>query len=139
VQHRRRPLDRLVDLVLRRLAQLQRERHVVVDRHVRVERVVLEHHRDVARLGLKVRDVPVSDEDRAGVDRLETGQHPKAGRLAAARRADENEEFAVVDFEIELVDGGRRAAGIDPGRLRERNCCHGRATFHRQERAGRSE
>ena len=54
-----------VDLRLRGLAQLEAERHVVVDAHVRVERVVLEHHRDVAILGRHVVDDPVADEDAA--------------------------------------------------------------------------
>ena len=41
------------------------EAHVLGDRHVRVERVVLEHHRDVAVLRRDVGDVPVADEDAA--------------------------------------------------------------------------
>ncbi len=40
----------LVDLVLGHLAQLQAERHVLVNGHVRVQSVVLEHHGDVAVL-----------------------------------------------------------------------------------------
>ena len=44
----RAALDAALDLGLRHLAQLEAEGDVVVDRHVRVERVVLEHHRDVA-------------------------------------------------------------------------------------------
>src|ERR1041385_7113928 len=39
-----------VDLGLGRGAQPHREAHVVGDRHVRIERVVLEHHGDVALL-----------------------------------------------------------------------------------------
>src|SRR3712207_7780242 len=39
-------LDAAVDLRLRRLAELQGERHVLVHRHVRVEGVVLEDHRE---------------------------------------------------------------------------------------------
>ena len=42
-------------LRLRRLAQLQPEAEVLLDGHVRVERVVLEHHRDVAILRLRGR------------------------------------------------------------------------------------
>ena len=41
-------LNALLDLGLRALGEHQRERHVVADGHVRIERVVLEHHRDVA-------------------------------------------------------------------------------------------
>ena len=43
-------LTRLLDLRLRILADLETERHVVVDGHVRIEGVVLEHHGDVAVL-----------------------------------------------------------------------------------------
>ena len=38
----------VVDLLLRQLAQAEPERDVLVDREVRVERIALEHHRDVA-------------------------------------------------------------------------------------------
>ena len=50
----RRVADPLVDLVLGHLLQLEAEGHVVVHGHVRVERVVLEHHGDVAVLGRHV-------------------------------------------------------------------------------------
>jgi hypothetical protein len=46
-----------VDLRLGIAAQLQAEGHVLVDAHVRVERVVLEHHGDVAVLGRHVVDL----------------------------------------------------------------------------------
>ena len=48
LQHLRGPLHRLGDLGLRHARRLQREGHVLVDRHVRVQGVVLEHHRHVA-------------------------------------------------------------------------------------------
>ena len=56
-------LDPLADLGLVDAGDLEREAHVVGDRHVRVERVVLEHHRDVAVLGRQVGDVAVADAD----------------------------------------------------------------------------
>ncbi len=45
-----------VDVVLGQLPDLQAVGHVPVHAHVRIERVVLEHHRDVAVLGLEVVD-----------------------------------------------------------------------------------
>ena len=53
--------DAAVDLVLRRLAQPQAERDVVVDGHVRVERVALEDHRDVAVARRDVVDDALAD------------------------------------------------------------------------------
>ena len=44
----KRVRDAAGDLGLVRLAQLQREAHVLAHGHVRVQGVVLEHHRDVA-------------------------------------------------------------------------------------------
>ena len=42
----------------------------------------------------------------AAVDLLEAGEHPQAGGLAAAGGADQDEELAVGDLEVELVDRG---------------------------------
>ncbi len=92
-----------VDLLLGRLAQLQAERHVVVDGHVRVEGVALEDHRDVAILGGHVVDQAVADVDVALVDLLQAGQQPQARGLAAAGRTDEDQEFLVGDVDVEVV------------------------------------
>ena len=69
VEHLRRFPDLPVDLVPRQLAHLQREGEVLVDRLLRIERVVLEHHRDVAVLRVEVVDHAVPDGDVAGGDR----------------------------------------------------------------------
>ena len=59
-------VDAALDLDLRRLAQLEPEAEVLLDRHVRVERVVLEHHGDVSVAGGHVGDDAVADHDLAG-------------------------------------------------------------------------
>ena len=105
VRHRR------VDLRLRHLRQLQAEGHVVVQRHVRIERVGLEHHRDAAlrrRASLTTRS---ADPDFAAGRFLEAGDHPQQRRFAAARRADEDDELAVDDLEVDVLedaDGAER-------------------------------
>ena len=95
LDRRRRAAHPRVDLVLRRLAPPQREREVVVDRHLRVQRVVLEDHRDVALARGDAVDHALADADLALGDRLEPGEHPQRGRLAGARRPDQHEELAV--------------------------------------------
>ena len=99
-----RLLDPPVDLRLRRLAQLQPEGHVVEDRHVRVQGVALEDHRDVAVLGRHVVDHAVTDQDLSLADLLESGHAAQGGRLAAARGTDEHQELPIGDLEAQVVD-----------------------------------
>ena len=75
----------------------QAEREVVLHRHVRIERVGLEHHRDVAILGRHVVDDASVDRQRAGRDRLEPRDHAQRRGLAAARRSEQHHELAVAD------------------------------------------
>src|SRR5947209_8654360 len=56
-------VDPLLDLRLLHVLHLEREGHVVVHGHVRVQRVRLEHHRDVPVLGGEAVDDPVADPD----------------------------------------------------------------------------
>ena len=101
------PLDALRDLLLRHLVELQAEGEVVLDRHVRVERVALEDHRDVPFLRREVVDDAVADPELAVGDLLEPGDHAQGGRLAAPGRADQHHQFAVLDREVEVIHGLR--------------------------------
>ena len=105
-------LTRLLDLLLVHLLQLQAEADVVVDAEVGVERVALEDHGDVAVARRHVVDDPVADLQLALRDLLEPGHHPQRGRLAAPGRADQNEELAVLDTQVQIVDRPR-SVGID--------------------------
>ena len=69
--------------------------------------------------GGEVHDVLAVDQDRALVDVLETSEHPQARRLAAAGRADQDEELAVLYLEVEAVDCGPLALRVDPCRFFE--------------------
>jgi hypothetical protein len=64
-----------LDLVDRHLGDLQAVGHVVEHAHVRVERVVLEHHRDVALGRLELVDHAVADADLAAGDLLQARHH----------------------------------------------------------------
>ena len=98
-------LDAALDLLLRRLQQLEAEGEVVEDGHVRIERVRLEHHRDVPVLRRDAVDDPLADLDLAVVDLLEAGEAAQRRRLAAPRWPDQDQELLVVDLEVEVVDG----------------------------------
>ena len=101
-------LTRLVDLAFGRPAQLEREAHVVGHRHMRIERVVLEHHGDVALFRRHVVDHALADADFAGGDVFQARDHAQQGGLAAAGRADQHHELAVVDGNIDAMDDMRR-------------------------------
>jgi hypothetical protein len=101
-------LGRAVDLLLDHrgvgLGQAQREAHVVGHAHVRVQRVALEHHRQVALGRGQARDVAAVEMDAAGGERLEARDQPQQRRLAAARRADEHGELAARDRQVDALD-----------------------------------
>ena len=103
VEDARRLGHLLVDLGSVGTAQLEREAHVVAHAHVRIERVVLEHHRDVAVLGRLVVHHVVADPQLALGDVLEPGDHAQGGGLAAAGGADEDHELAVLDLQAHVA------------------------------------
>jgi hypothetical protein len=72
---------------------------------MRVQRIVLKHHRDVAIAGGHVVDDSLTDLDRPAGRPLEPGDHPQRGRLPAPGRADEDHELPIGHLERELVDG----------------------------------
>ena len=100
-------------LLLRGLAQLQRIRDVLRDRHVRKQRERLEHHAEVALVRRQPRDVAAGEMDAARGRRFEAGDHPQQGGLAAAGRPEKAHQLAVGHAQIDVVDGmrGAEAAG----------------------------
>ncbi len=110
------------DLGSAELANPEPEGEVLPDAHLRIERVILEHHRDVALARRDVVDDPLADPDAPGTERLEAREHPQRRRLARARRPDEHHELAVLDRERELRHGGRLAEALR--HLLERDARH---------------
>ena len=102
------------------LAQLQAKPMLSRTRHVRIERVVLEHHRDVALLRRHVVDDAVADADLAAGDLLQPGDHAQQRRLAAARGADQHAELAVLDRDVHAVHHRGRAEGLAHAAERDR-------------------
>src|SRR4029450_10936256 len=83
-------------------AHLQAECHVVVYAHMRVERVVLEHHGDVAVHRRQFIDHVAVDGNVAGTDRFKPGDHPERRRLATAGGSYEHHELLVADLQIDV-------------------------------------
>ena len=97
-------MNALGDLLLRRAAQLHAERHVVEHGHMRVERIILEHHGDVALFGLQLVHHAAADGDFARRDLLQPRDHAQKRGFPATGRADQNDEFMVGDGDIDAMD-----------------------------------
>jgi hypothetical protein len=67
---------------------------------MRVERVVLEHHRDVAILRRQIIDDLPANADLAGGNFLKAGDHAQGRALAAAGRPHQHDEFVVGDIKV---------------------------------------
>ena len=105
----RRLAHAAIDFVGGRVAGAKRKRDVVEDGEMRIERVVLEHHRDVAGGRLEAVDPAIADPDRAGVELFEPRNEAQQRRLAAAGRPQQDEALAAFNFEIDAVDRRVRA------------------------------
>src|SRR4029077_14211218 len=73
----------------------QRKGQIVVDREVRIERVLLKDECKVARGGRLVRDDAAPDRHSPCIRLLEPGNQAKRRRFAGAGRAEQHDEFAV--------------------------------------------
>jgi hypothetical protein len=91
---------------------------------MRVERIVLKHHGDIALRRLHAVDALVADIEIAGRDRLQSCNDPEQGRLAAAGGTDEDNKFVVRDLQIEIGDHGEVAVLLDE--IANRNRGHDR-------------
>ncbi len=117
--------DALVGIGLGHAGDLEAEGDVLRHGQVGEQRIGLEHHADVALVGLQPRDVLAADDDGAGGRLLEAGDHAQHGGLAAAGRAEEGDELAGADIEVEILHHGRRAIGFADVLDREEGVGHG--------------
>ena len=81
----------------------QAEAEVPLHRHLRIERIGLEHHADAAVLGLFPGDVLAADEDLPVGDVEQAGDAVEQRGLAAARGPEQHDELALRDVEIEVT------------------------------------
>jgi hypothetical protein len=94
----------LLQLGLRRAFLLQAVRDVRLDRHVREQRIRLEHHVHGPLVRRHLREVFAVDQDLARRDRLEAGEHPQQRRLAGTRAAQQREQLALAHREVHIAD-----------------------------------
>src|SRR6185312_12420598 len=98
-EHARRIRHTLFDFRTSVAAQFQPERQIPGHRHVRVQRVVLEHHCDVAFARRQVVDGATVDADGARGDVFQARDRAQQRGLAATRWPHQYQQFAVRDGE----------------------------------------
>ncbi|MCY1460149.1 hypothetical protein D9M71_776820 [compost metagenome] len=85
------------------LGQFEAKADVVVDAHVRIQRIRLKHHADATLTRFQVVDPLPVDQQVAGADRIQSGDQSQQGRLSAARRANEYYEFTRSDLQVNVA------------------------------------
>ena len=113
----------LFDFFLGGLPQLQAERHVLKNGHVRIQSVVLEHHGDIAVLRGNIIYQTVADVQLAFGNLFQAGDHTQRGRFTAAGRTNQNDEFLIRDFQSK-VGYSRNSAGISFVDVFQGKTCH---------------
>jgi hypothetical protein len=94
------------DLRARHAGRPQAERHVLEHRHVREQRVGLEHRAGGAGVRRYAVDDLGPDPDGALVRVVEAADDPQGGRLAAARGPEQRRQLAGLGRDRHVVDGG---------------------------------
>ena len=95
-----------VDFVAAELAhwRSQRESQVVVDRHMRIERILLEDECDVPIGRSFACDVATAYLDAAAVGALQAGNEAQCRRLPGARWPEQDDELTVTDREVQISE-----------------------------------
>ena len=99
-------------LRLRNLPDLQRKPDVIIDIHVGIKTVALEHHRHIAVLGLQIIDPALTDINVALGAFLKTCDHPHGCGLPTPRRPQENQKFLIGNIKIEIVHTDKIAPSL---------------------------
>ena len=114
---RKQVLDPLGTLRRRHIAQP--EAHVALNRKMRKQRVVLEHHSNLALLGrhpvTAAAHHGVVDQDFAAGDFLEARDAAQQGCLAATGRAEKTGDAALLQTKIDAIDDGLTAVALNHG------------------------
>src|SRR6056297_92265 len=79
---------------------------------MRIERVILEHHGDVAVHRLEIIGAGAADAQFALGDRLQPRYHAQQGGLSAARRPDDDDKLAILYVDTHALDHFGRAKAL---------------------------
>jgi len=81
--------------------------NVLEHRHVTKQSIVLKHESDLAGANRPPSCVTAVEQHPTLIRCLETGDDPQQGGLAAARRAEQRNQRACRNFQINVLNGGK--------------------------------
>ena len=93
-----------VNLALGHLAQLEAERQILINRHVRPQVVALEYHCGRTLLRRQADDALSVNGDVAARHVMEAADGAQDGRFAAARGAKEGDNLTLVNIQVDMFD-----------------------------------
>src|SRR5215510_789997 len=77
---------------------------ILVDGQMRIERVALKHHANIALAGREVVDATSVEAQHTAGRAVDAGQHQECGRLATATGSEQGQKFSLGDGTTELLD-----------------------------------
>jgi hypothetical protein len=89
---------------------------------VGIEGVILKHHGHIPVFGRDLVDHPVADADGSLRDLLQSGHHAQGGGFGAPRWSHQDDEFTILDGEVDAMDHLHRAVTFDD--FFENYLCH---------------
>ena len=105
-------IDPFFDFILGDTFNFQPVRHVVVNRHMGIVGIVLEHHGDIALGRFEIVDDALADGDFALADFFQARNHAQQRRLSTAAGTDDDDEFAVPDMPVDAVENLNVTIGL---------------------------
>ncbi len=120
-----------LDLLLRELHALERKRHVLIDRQMRIERKGLEDHRNVALHRLERAHILAVKEKRTLRRLFQPRDQTQKRTFSAAGRPEQHDEFVIGYRQVDLLER-LRAVRIDHADAGKLNFSHLiRSCFHK--------
>src|SRR5260370_28287987 len=95
--------DTLPDFLFRALGHPQAEPHILLDRHVRIQRICLKHHRYSAVRRIDFVHLTVADPNFPLARLFEAGNDAQQGCLTAAGRPYKDYEFTIIDLKADSM------------------------------------
>ncbi|MHC3912266.1 hypothetical protein ACMZ4X_05538 [Achromobacter marplatensis] len=125
----------------RHLAHLQGERDVLLDAHVRKQRIVLEHHADIPFVWRAVGDIGAVDQHAALVGLRQAGDQAQQGGFAGPGRTQQGQELAASDVQVRGRQGDEVAVAFAQARdlqIGRRHGVHSEENYFRTQPLKRS-